>query len=158
MDLETVRKKLKDGNYTSYKEWINDIDLIFDNAVEFNGKGSVPAGMAEYLRKKSAKLSQKLAYLNHQNFEERVRSIHRRITSLTTQLTTAAIPTTPHYEVKELTSILNRVGDTAEIERIIKQSGDQRVLKKAKEGLVNLDHLSRKTLDNLWLEFGQMQK
>jgi type IV secretory pathway VirB4 component len=154
MDLETIRKKLKDGNYTSQKEWISDLNLIFDNAVEFNGVGSAPADMAEYLRRKAEKMIQRISYFNHQNFEERIRSIYREIGLVTSQLTNTTMPVTPRYEVKDLEPILSALKDTSEVERIIKQNGDQRVLKKAKEGLVNLNHLSRKTLDSLWNEFG----
>jgi hypothetical protein len=153
MDLETIRKKLKDGNYSSHNEWAADLSLMFDNAVEFNGEGSVTAGMAEYLRKKTAKMLERIDYFNHQNFEERVRSIYREIASLTAQLTGTTVTTTPRYEVKELEPMLSALSDTHEVARIVKQNGDQRVLKKAKEGLVNLDHLSRKTLDSLWHEF-----
>jgi hypothetical protein len=155
VDLETIRKKLKDGAYFSEREWLADIDLMFDNCTRYNGAGSAPDGIARYLRKKTQKMYETLKYFNHQNFEERVRSIYRTISSLTSELAGVKIDLTPQYDVADLAEILNQFSDTAEVEHIIKDMGDQRVLKKSKEGAVNLDHLSRKTLDTLWLKFGK---
>jgi regulator of replication initiation timing len=154
MDLETIKKKLKEGNYSSHREWMSDLCLIFDNAVQYNGPDSVTAGMAVYLRRKADKMIGRLNYFNHQNFEERIRSIYCEIGSLTTQVSNQKVNATPRYEVRELEAVLNSLPETTDVEKIIKQNGDQRVLKKAKEGVVNLDYLSRKTLDALWTEFG----
>jgi 3-hydroxyisobutyrate dehydrogenase-like beta-hydroxyacid dehydrogenase len=96
----------------------------------------------------------RLSYFNHQNFEERVRSIYCAISSLTAQVSNQKVPATPRYDVRELEAVLSGLQDTTDVEKIIKQNGDHRVLKKAKEGLINLDYLSRKTLDALWTEFG----
>jgi hypothetical protein len=133
---------------------MSDVCLIFDNAVQYNGADSVTAGMAVYLRRKAEKMIRRLTYFNHQNFEERIRAIYCEISSLTAQVSNQKVAATPRYDVRELEAILNALPDTADAEKIIKQNGDQRVLKKAKEGVVNLDYLSRKTLDALWAEFG----
>jgi hypothetical protein len=45
-----------------------------------------------------------------------------------------------------------------DIEYIIKQNGDSRIPKNPKEGLIDLDNLSRKMVDNLWREIGQMSR
>ena len=154
MDLETIKKKLKDGSYTHYKEWEADIELIFDNSIRFNGQETVIGGLALYMQQKARKMISKLKWFNHQNFEEYIRSVYREIARLTTELTNEQIETTPRYEIKELSDVLNALSDTTEVEQILKKGGEQRILKKAKDGVIDLDGLSRKTLDTLWKRFG----
>jgi hypothetical protein len=156
MALETIRGKLKDGMYSSYRDWLADLELMYENAIKFNGEDSLAGGIALYLKRKWEKMVDRLACLNHQNYEERVRSLFREIAVATSQLGAGPEIVAPgKYEMKDLSVILNGLGDTAEIEKIIKQGGDQRILKKSKTGVLNLDHLSRKTLDELWLRYGR---
>ena len=154
MDLETIKKKLKDGSYSHYKEWMADVELIFDNSIRFNGQETVIGGVAMFMQQKARKMMSRLNWFNHQNFEERIRSIYCEVTKLTNELTNEQIETTPRYEIKELNDALNALPETGEVEQILKKGGEQRILKKAKDGVVDLDHLSRKTLDTLWLKFG----
>jgi hypothetical protein len=154
MALETVRGKLKDGLYFSYRDWLADLELMYENAIKYNGADSVMGGIALYLKKKWEKMADRLGCLNHQNYEERIRALYCEIAYLTGQVgTQTEILATPKYEVKDLMNILNKLSDTAEVEKVIKQGGDQRVLKKSKNGVLNLDQLSRKTLDELWFRF-----
>jgi hypothetical protein len=158
MALETIKTKLKDNMYTSYKDWLNDLELMYNNAIEFNGLDSVTGQIAVYLKRKWDKMIERVSWFNHQNYEAKIRELYVEIVNLTNQLAPGhEIPPTPKYEVKHLCRILSRISDTSEIEKIIKQNGDQRVLKKSKDGLINLDHLSRKSLDRLWLQYGDQQ-
>ncbi|KAH0788188.1 Bromodomain containing protein [Histomonas meleagridis] len=154
MDLDTIRKKIKDNVYTSHKEWMADVNLIFDNAVEYNTAETIPGEIAIYLKKKASKMFKQFDLFNLQNYEERIRELYREIARVTEQITNQQIRNVPKYDLSELSKILNQLQDTTEVEKIIKNGGDQRVLKKNKEGLVNLDSLSRKSLDELWLKYG----
>lgn len=157
MDFDTIRKKLKDGQYSSHNEWKKDVDLIYSNAIEYNTNESVAGGMAIYLQKKTDKMCQKFNYFNHQNYEEAIRSVNRELDSIVSQITQQNIETTPNYEIEQLSKILNTYSDTTDIEQLIKKSGDHRILKKCKDSVINLDSLSRKTLDSIWIKFGKPQ-
>lgn len=157
MDFDTIRKKLKDGQYSSHNEWKKDVYLIYSNAIEYNTKESVAGGMAIYLQKKTDKMCQKFNFFNHQNFEEAIRSLNRELDKIVSQITHQSIDTTPSYEIDQLSKTLNSYTDQSEIEQLIKKSGDHRILKKCKDGVINIDSLSRKTLDSIYLKFGKPQ-
>lgn len=157
MDFDTIRKKLKDGQYLSHNEWKKDVYLIYSNAIDYNTRESVAGGMAIYLQKKTDKMCQKFNYFNHQNYEEAIRSLNRELDSIVSQITQQNIDITPSYEIEQLSKTLNNYSDTSEIEQLIKKSGDHRILKKCKDGVINLDSLSRKTLDLIWNKFGKPQ-
>ena len=154
MDLDTIRKKLKDNAYTSHREWMSDVNLIFDNAIEYNSAESIPGEIAIYLKKKATKMFKQFDLYNAQNYEERIRESYREIAKVTEQITNQQIRNVPKYELSDLSRILNQLQDTTEVEKIIKNGGDQRILKKSKDGLINLSHLSRKSLDELWMRYG----
>ncbi|OHS97340.1 Bromodomain containing protein [Tritrichomonas foetus] len=154
MDFDTIRKKLKDGQYSSHTEWKNDVDLIYSNAIEYNSRDSVAGGITVYLKNKTDKMCQKFNYFNHQNYEEAIRAANRELDEVISKIAKQEIESTPEYDVKTLSEVLNKIGDSAEAEQIIKKNGDHRVLKKSKDGVLNLDNLSRKTLDALWIRFG----
>ena len=154
IDLGTIKKKIKDGNYLNYKEWMRDVDLVFENSIEFNGRDSVTGGIAVFMQNKARKLMKRINWFNHQNFEEYVRSVYRAVSKYTAEILHTPVQTTPKYEVKELSDALNALPDTTEVEQMLKKGGEQRILKRAKDNIIDLDHLSRKTLDALWLKFG----
>lgn len=49
MDLQTVEDKLKAEDYSNEKDFENDIDLIWNNALLFNDKDSEVYNMASDL-------------------------------------------------------------------------------------------------------------
>jgi hypothetical protein len=51
MDLGTVKKKLSDGQYGEVKEFVNDLFLICDDAILFNGENSIFGFVAQDIRK-----------------------------------------------------------------------------------------------------------
>ena len=69
MDLSTVKKNIKDNKYSCYQEWIDDMNLIWDNAVEYNTAESVIGGVAIYLKKKFQKRIMMLDASNLRNYE-----------------------------------------------------------------------------------------
>ena len=52
MDFGTMRKKLNENQYTDPKEFVADVHLICDNAIQFNGENSMYAFMAADISKK----------------------------------------------------------------------------------------------------------
>lgn len=154
MDLNTIKKKLKDGYYNTHKEWMSDMELVFDNSIEFNGAETITGGIALFMKQKAQKYMKKLNLYNHQNFEEAVRSVYREISAVTSALVGEKIQTTPKYNLREMCNVVNSYYETGEVEQVIKKEGEQRVLKKAKDGIVSLDNLSRKTLDAMWEQLG----
>lgn len=50
MDLQTMRKKLVDGQYSAVREFVDDFYLICDNAIKFNGQNSLLGYIAADLK------------------------------------------------------------------------------------------------------------
>lgn len=48
-DLSTVKKRLKNGEYSTIQSFKRDVNLIWENAREYNGNGSLPAFCADEL-------------------------------------------------------------------------------------------------------------
>lgn len=46
MDLSSVQKRLKDGNYNTMAKVVSDVNLVFDNAITYNGEDSDVGRMA----------------------------------------------------------------------------------------------------------------
>lgn len=72
MDLTTVNKRLKENCYSNIQEWAYDMDLIFNNAILFNGKNSIVGGVAIYLQKHFNKKLKELEAWNLRNYEEQL--------------------------------------------------------------------------------------
>ncbi|OHT07734.1 Bromodomain containing protein [Tritrichomonas foetus] len=50
-DLSTVRERLLGDKYATLQEFKHDVNLIWDNAVTYNGRSSLPAYIADQLSK-----------------------------------------------------------------------------------------------------------
>lgn len=50
MDLSTSRKKLEEGQYENVEQWKKDIDLIWDNAITYNGPQALISLLARELQ------------------------------------------------------------------------------------------------------------
>ena len=155
MDLDTIRKKIKENVYKSLNEWKSDVNLIFENAIKFNGEESISGSIALYFKQKVEKKYRKFELFNVQNYEERLRDLFRKIEKEMEKLTNEKIEKTPKYSIQNLCLALNKLSETTEAEKIIRAAGDQKVLKKYRNMPLNLDGLSRKTLDQLWLQYGE---
>lgn len=153
MDFETVKKKLKENTYQSHQEWQEDVFLIYSNAIEFNTAESVEGGIALFLKAKTEKLIKQIYLFNHQNYEEQIRILYRRMVRITNLLCGTDINCCPKYKLSELEATLNQLEETTDVEQIIRQNGESRVIKKSKDGVINLEYLSHKTLDALWLKY-----
>lgn len=82
MDLGTVKKKIKDGMYPGYQSWIDDMNLIWDNAIEFNTPESLLGGVAIYLKKKFNKKIMMLNAQNLRNYEQRLIDLAKELNQI----------------------------------------------------------------------------
>jgi hypothetical protein len=60
MDLGTVRKKLQSGQYQSIRQWKEDVDLIWNNSYQFNGRASLLCTLAKQLQQLFRDLTENL--------------------------------------------------------------------------------------------------
>lgn len=153
MDLSTIKKKLKNNGYNTVLEWRKDLELIFDNAIQYNGSTSIIGGYAIYLRHKAEKLCSQFILLNHQNYELALRCLYTQLSDILRekyQKSPEGWPVfeCPNYSMKELLTKLTSLEDQTEIRNILKQSPEKNQIKR-KNGL-NIDKFSRATLDNIW--------
>ena len=151
MDLGTIKKKIKDSSYRSFGDWKEDVELVFNNAIEYNGEMSIIGGMAVYLRKEFNKMLDRYHILNKQNYEERLRSLYRQLQEELDHLYTLQLDKTltPKYTTKDLVNMLSSLNDTSEVEEILKKHGYESLIKKGKSNL-NLDDLKRECLDDMY--------
>lgn len=68
-DLSTVRKKLLSNHYQTLEQFRKDMHLIWDNAIQYNGKNSLPGVMAEDLMRKFEKRFKYIEDSDHWKFE-----------------------------------------------------------------------------------------
>jgi len=57
MDLGTARRKLEDGEYATVEEWKSGLDLVWTNAMAFNGAKSTMTMIAKQLQASFNKIS-----------------------------------------------------------------------------------------------------
>lgn len=61
-DISTIRRRLKNKKYDKLSQWNDDVELIFSNAVKFNGKGTDPERFAKQLQIAFEKLKAEYLY------------------------------------------------------------------------------------------------
>lgn len=79
MELSTVRKKIKDNNYSCFQEWVDDMNLIFDNAINFYERNSLIGGVAVYLQKQFSKKIREIETMNLRNYENQLISLGKEL-------------------------------------------------------------------------------
>lgn len=82
MELSTIKKRLKDGYYTTMREWADDMYLVFSNAIKYNGDESPVGGAARYLKKKLDKQMMKLEATNLRNYENQLIQLGHQLEEL----------------------------------------------------------------------------
>lgn len=153
MDLGTIKAKIKDNAYVTIADWKYDMNLIFNNAVVYNGENSLIGGIAVYLKRKYEKLLKAYDYANKQNYEERLRSLYRQLREQTEKMYSVELDDTlaPKYELLELEEKLSQINDSTNIEEILRKFGYESLIKKGKS-TINLDSIKRECLDAMWKE------
>jgi len=82
MDLSTVKKRVSEKKYKAFNDWVNDMELIFNNAIAFNREQSLLGGVALYLKKVFGKRIESLRDTNSRTIESKIISCQNNITSL----------------------------------------------------------------------------
>lgn len=114
MDLGVVRKKLKDNAYPGLQAWIDDMNLIFDNAIEYNGRMSLIGGIAAHLKRKFAKEVRGIMMLNPINYENRLILLVKELkeavaaTPPSFSLTVPETKAYPEFTVESMTQLMKR--------------------------------------------------
>ena len=67
MDLRTIREKLDKGEYSGVEQWKNDVNLVFSNAVLYNGKSSAVGVIAAELQLIFRGMAKQIARLAEQS-------------------------------------------------------------------------------------------
>lgn len=78
MDLTTIRQSLEKNEYPNHQAFIRDMNLIFDNAVEYNGKRSLVGGIAIYLKKHFYSKVKLFEFYNNRNYENELFRLSRQ--------------------------------------------------------------------------------
>jgi hypothetical protein len=60
MDLGTVRRKLQSGQYHTVRQWKEDVDLIWNNSFQFNGRHALVCALAKQLQQLFRDLTENL--------------------------------------------------------------------------------------------------
>lgn len=61
MDLGTIKAKLSSNQYTSMRDFVQDVQLVFDNCILYNGESSSVSQMCKSVREEFHKLYDNLS-------------------------------------------------------------------------------------------------
>jgi hypothetical protein len=162
MDLSTVSKKLKSQQYPSLKAWSSDMNLIFYNAIRYNGPASVIGGMALYLKGQVDKRVQALLCNNVRNYEARVIQLTRAVRELldspphqcgVAPIETETLPLLEDFSAQRIETLLTklnagvRAGRLQEIEAVLERAGERVFTRDNSE--LDLAGISRRALHAL---------
>lgn len=82
MDISTVLKKLNDGMYATAKDWYDDITLIWNNAVTFNGKQSFLYPIVTFLRNKCERKYERMPNTETERNVSKLNRAQKQLTQL----------------------------------------------------------------------------
>ena len=129
MDLKTLKRNLMDNRYSSINEWAKDFNLIFENAITYNGEGNLISGSARYLQKKFSKKFNDLIYQNSQVFEAKLIELRNKLAILLSSPPANSkmkgapqnidIPVTP-YTNEKLKALMNQLNSVTNEKILIK--------------------------------------
>lgn len=73
MDFGTITKKLKNHEYTNIEQFLDDIILVFNNCVRYNGVNSQPGKLCQDTHKEFRNLFHQLNisfYISDSNYDQ----------------------------------------------------------------------------------------
>ena len=79
MDLSTIQDHLEKNEYANFECFANDMDLIFENAIVYNGPESLVGGIGIYLKNVVKKKIDEIRYQNPRNYEARLFELIRNV-------------------------------------------------------------------------------
>jgi hypothetical protein len=62
MDFGTIKNKLAASQYDRAEQFVDDINLVFDNCLLYNGEGSAVANMCKQVRDEFTKMLDNLQF------------------------------------------------------------------------------------------------
>ncbi|EAX92589.1 Bromodomain containing protein [Trichomonas vaginalis G3] len=82
MDLKTLKRGISEGKYKTLSQWISDFNLIFENAINYNGIESLYGGIAKYLQNKFQTKCKDLEYQNLKTIEDQLIKLRNKMALL----------------------------------------------------------------------------
>jgi hypothetical protein len=82
MDFGTIEEKLREKKYADTKEWESDVNLVFENCIEYNGADTVFPGLALFLQKYFRKQLKRLRVVHYQTWIEYLIEIYWKLSEL----------------------------------------------------------------------------
>jgi hypothetical protein len=95
MDLHTVRDKLENGQYSSVSEWKSDVNLIWSNSNQYNGRSSILGLITKDLSDLFHKLSSTFSDSPQTDWNEELQLMGNEMAAVTKDIST---PTKPAIE------------------------------------------------------------
>ncbi|OHT04811.1 Bromodomain containing protein [Tritrichomonas foetus] len=86
MDLSTIKSKLTKNEYSSLQKWENDMNLIFENAILYNGENHLLGCISLFYKKKLKKFLSNLENNNPRNFEKTTKNLYNVVLSLVREI------------------------------------------------------------------------
>jgi hypothetical protein len=150
MDLNQVRKRLKENTYSGVQPWINDMHLIFQNCVDYNGQYSVLGGIAMYLRKVFDKRVRGLEALNLRNYESQLIDLGHEV-----EAAIRKVPACFNVEVRSETQPWDDENFTVDRIRVLK-SGLEKIAREGQAGKI-LEIVKENNRDAVYPDDGEIE-
>jgi hypothetical protein len=158
IDVATVRKRLKDNQYTGFQAWSDAIHGVFTAALDLSADNPVLSGVATYLLKMLDKKIQALEATNPRNYEDRLITLGKELEAVVRKVPASmntggpyqtGTPDTEPFTVDRILRLrrdlerLTAEGKSAKIITVVREtSGDFVVDEKE----MDLAHLGRRSL------------
>ena len=78
IDLGKIKKRVYENYYQNIDDWVKDINLVFDNAILFNGQYSVITNIAQCMKAKFEKKYHKL-FIRPEEWNARINEIFSKL-------------------------------------------------------------------------------
>ncbi|OHT07692.1 Bromodomain containing protein [Tritrichomonas foetus] len=98
MDLGTIRDKVENNEYESAQDFKSDVELVFSNAITYNGRQSVIALMVKHLQMKFREMSEFLTDSDRDDWVNEINEMKNKMVSITGNM--------PKYIIKERSAAL----------------------------------------------------
>jgi hypothetical protein len=86
MDLSTAKKKLQNNMYDSPRQFLEDVNLIYDNCIAFNGEESFVGKIAVGFKSQVKNIMETLNFQHYLNIQEEYKRLKEEIFQLVRQM------------------------------------------------------------------------
>ncbi|KAK8896968.1 hypothetical protein M9Y10_014896 [Tritrichomonas musculus] len=162
MDLTTVKQNLDSNHFKNFECWASDMNLIFDNAIDYNGANTHIGCVAVYLKKFLQKRIDRIYYCNMKNYEAKLYELIKNVNTLLEnppfQLNkeiakSKELPIIENFtktRMEKLVRSLNTLGNNKKIPEILdvlKESGED--IDENSNAKIDIARVSRRSILNL---------